>query len=165
MNYKLAAIFEHNMNFSGVSQGISFYNTVEEADKEGSGEVDDGGPHPATVTFMYAFPSEVAYKAFEWREGIKSLLPEGIDIIKISYKPIMDMNHNKNTWPMVDGIEIELQLGSFFRKPDTPFTNTMLRVGFFKTTVFGAEVIKQDYFYKVLDPKTQKKKITWRNIK
>jgi len=164
MNYKLAAIYEHNMNFGGVSQGISFWNTIEEAQKEGSGDVDDGGPHPATVSFCFAFPYEVAEKMLKWREEIVKLFPEGIDAIKTSYKPIMRMNHQADTWPMVDGVEIELRLGSYFMKPDTPFTNTILKVGFFKTSEFGVSNVKQNYFYEVVSKPT-KKKIVWRNIK
>lgn len=154
MKKNIAAVFENNLNFGGISHSISFFSSVEEAMKA-SHNVDDGGPHLATSIFQYAFPAKVATKSLEWVTALRKELPKNIDIIKTEYRPIMRKNYTGSTYPLVDGIEVEVRLGNFFRRNHSPFMNTKIRIGFFRDTEFGMDVIKQDYFYDVVDSKPE----------
>jgi len=127
MDYKLAVVIETGMNFDVVSQGISFYNTVEEVNRR---VIASNG--------LFAFPAEIAEKMLKWREDITKLLPEGTDIINTSYKPIMCVNYDMSKWPVVDGVEVVLCFGSFSTKTNSPFTNSTLSKSFTTCTESGA---------------------------
>lgn len=148
MAYEIAVVFKHEMNFGNVSHSISFCNTIEDISKIPI-NMDNGIPQSRTL--LYAFPAEVAEKMLEWRNSVSKLLPENVDIIETTYKPIMRRYYVKAPFPMVDGIETELRLGSFSDHQVSAFTHVKLKVGFFKMVKFGNSVIKQDYLYQVVE--------------
>ena len=139
MKYKLAVIIERNMNFGQTSQGVSFYDTIEEAIEK-----------VTTGNILFAFPAEIAEKMLKWVEDITKVLPEGIGCIKDTYMPVMCKDYDLKKWPVVDGVEATLHLGKFSMITNNPFTGSVLVKSFTKSTEANS-------------PK--EKKITWRNIK